>query len=46
VKEQTVQVLRKWLDANGIEATVAVISTTIYESGSQHWNLLDKVYRH
>ena len=45
VKEQTVQVLRKWLDANGTKATVAVISTAIYESGSQYWNLLDILYK-
>ena len=45
VKEQTVQVLRKWLDTNGSKATVAVISTAVYESGSQYWNLLDLLHK-
>jgi len=44
VKEQMVQMLRKWLDTNGSRATVAVISTVVYNSGSQYWKLLDVLY--
>ena len=43
--EQTVQMLKKWLDTNGSRATVAVISTAVYESGLQYWNLLDILYK-
>ena len=45
VKEQTVQVLRKWLDTNGSKATVAVMSAAIYESGAPFWNLLDILHK-
>ena len=45
VIEQAVQMLRKWLDTNGSRATVSAMSTAVYESGSQYWNLLDILYR-
>jgi len=44
VTEQAIEMFRKWLDTNGSRATVAAISTAVYESGPQYWNLLDILY--
>ena len=44
VTEQAVEMFRKWLNTNGSRATVAAISTAVYKSGPQYWNLLDILY--
>ena len=46
VQEQAVQMFRKWLENNGSAATLGVITTAVYESGSEYWNLLDIINKH
>ena len=46
VQEQAVQVLRKWLDKNGLKATLGVLITAIYSLGPSYWNLLDIVSKY
>ena len=40
VQEQAVQMFWKWLENNGSAATQGVLTTAVYASGSEYWNLL------
>ena len=46
VVEQAVQMFRAWIDKNGSSATFGVLTTAIYDTGMQYWNLLDIVNKH
>ena len=46
VIEQAVQMFRAWMEKNGSNATVGVLTTAIYDTGMQYWNLLDIVNKH
>ena len=43
VTEQAVQMFRQWLMKNGSKATLGGLTTTVYDSGPQYWNLLDTI---
>ena len=40
VTEQAVKMFQQWLRQNGSRATIQVLATAVYESGSQYWELL------
>ena len=44
VEEQALQMFEQWVKKNGLGATVGVLATAVYNSGSQYWNLLDIIY--
>ena len=46
VTEQAVQMFRQWLMRNGSKATLGVLTTAVYDSGPQYWNLLDTVNKY
>ena len=46
VQEQAMQMFRKWLENNGSAATLGVLTTAVYESGSEYWNLLDTINKY
>ena len=46
VQEQAVKMFHKWLENNGSSATLGVLATAVYESGSEYWNLLDIVNKY
>ena len=43
VTEQVVQMFRQWLMKNGSKATLGGLTTAVYDSGPQYWNLLDTI---
>ena len=46
VQEQAVQMFLKWLENNGSAATLGVLTTAVYKSGSEYWNLLDTINKY
>ena len=46
VVEQAVQMFRTWLDKNGSRATFGVLTTAVYDTGMQYWNLLETINKH
>lgn len=44
--EQAVHMFRAWIDKNGSRATFGVLSTAIYDTKMQYWNLLETVWKH
>lgn len=40
VTEQAVKMFQQWLRQNGSAATIQVLATAVYESGSKYWQLL------
>ena len=46
VIEQAVQMFRQWLMRNGSKATLGALTTAVYDSGPQYWNLLETVNKY
>ena len=46
VKEQAVQMFQHWMRKNGSRATLGVLTTAVYDSGPQYWNLLDTINKY
>ena len=46
VKEQAVQMFQHWMRKNGSRATLGVLTTAVYDSGPQYWNLLDSISKY
>lgn len=46
VQEQAMQMFQRWLENNGSAATLGVLTTAVYDSGSAYWNLLDIVNKY
>ena len=46
VKEQAVQMFQHWMRKNGSRATLGVLTTAVYDSGAQYWNLLDTINKY
>lgn len=46
VTEQAVQMFQRWQMKNGSGATLGVLTTAVYDSGPQYWNLLDIISKY
>ena len=46
VTEQAVKMFQQWLRQNGSTATIQVLATAVYESGSKYWDLLKVLCKH
>ena len=46
VKEQAVQMFQQWIRKNGSTATLGRLTTAVYDSGPQYWNLLDTINKY